>query len=260
MGSTCAHHYPHTKFHQCSKYRTLNIWFFLLLANQNRYANEVLNMYIWWRQTTWVVLVPITTHIPSFINVANIELWIFDFFLLLANQNRYANEVLNMRIRWRQTTWVILLPPTTHIPSLTKIGHCVLVREQRFTFWCWRDLTSVHTSVHPYRQRYNWKLSGPSSIAGGPQKKDKLLKIGNCCHREGVTSAWCARATLITLAVRSKCKRKISMDINIITNYLSSMPQSRWKRWDQDSLFHFCIVFQALLWGHGGMFMAHLVL
>ena len=27
MGSTCVHHYPHTKFHQCSPYRTLNIWF-----------------------------------------------------------------------------------------------------------------------------------------------------------------------------------------------------------------------------------------
>ena len=55
-------------------------------------------MRIWRRQTTWVVLVPITIHIPSFINVAYTELWIFDFFLLLANQNRYANEVLNMRI------------------------------------------------------------------------------------------------------------------------------------------------------------------
>ena len=28
MGSTCAHHYPHTKFHQCSPYRTLDIWLF----------------------------------------------------------------------------------------------------------------------------------------------------------------------------------------------------------------------------------------
>ena len=46
MGSTCAHHYPHTKFHQCSPYRTLGIWLFLLLANQNRYANKVLNMHI----------------------------------------------------------------------------------------------------------------------------------------------------------------------------------------------------------------------
>ena len=53
---------------------------FLLLANQNRYANGVLNMRIWWQQTTWVVFVPITTHIPCFINLAHTELWIFDFF------------------------------------------------------------------------------------------------------------------------------------------------------------------------------------
>ena len=80
MGSTCAHHYPHTKFHQCSPYRTLDIWLFLLLANQNRYANEVFNMCIWWQQITWLVLVPITTHIPSFINVGHMERWIFWLF------------------------------------------------------------------------------------------------------------------------------------------------------------------------------------
>ena len=120
MGSTCAHHYPHTKFHQCNPYRTLS------------------------------------GYLMS---------------LLLANQNSYANEVLNMCILWRQTTWVVLVPPTTHIPSLTKFGHCI--RERRFTFWCCRDLSSVHPW---YRQRYNWKLSGPSSIAGGPQKKKKKKK------------------------------------------------------------------------------------
>ena len=127
VGSTCAHHYPHTKFHHCGTYRALDSCFFLSSANQNRYANEVLNMCIWWWQTMWVVLVPITTHIPSFINdsVAHTKLWIFNFFVItLANQNRYANEVLNISIRWWQTTWVVLVPPTTHIPSFTKIGHC----------------------------------------------------------------------------------------------------------------------------------------
>ena len=100
MGSTCAHHYPHTKFHQCSPYRTLDIWFFFgLLTNQNRYANEVLNMRIWWWQTTWVVLVPITTHIPGFINVAHTELWIFDFIVISQSEQtrkwgiKYAHSV-----------------------------------------------------------------------------------------------------------------------------------------------------------------------
>ena len=110
-------------------------------------------MRIWWRQTIWVVLMPITTHIPSFINVTHTEFWIF-YFLLSANQNRYANEVLNMHIPWRQTIWVVLVSPTTHIPSLTKIGHCVLIWERRFT--------DRHTC--------KWKLSGPFSIAGSPQK------------------------------------------------------------------------------------------
>ena len=82
-------------------------------------------MRIRWRQTTWVARVPSTTHIPSFINVAHTELWIFDF-LLLNNQSRYVNEVLNMRIWWRQTTWVVLVPITTHIPSFINVVHTEL--------------------------------------------------------------------------------------------------------------------------------------
>ena len=45
---------------------------------------------------TWVILIPTTTHIPRFVTVAHTEIWIFA--LLLANQNRYANDVLNTRI------------------------------------------------------------------------------------------------------------------------------------------------------------------
>ena len=85
-------------------------------------------MHIWWWQTTWVVLmvlVPITTHIPSFIDVAHSEFWIFDF-LLLTNQNRYANEVLHMCIWWRQITWLVLVPITTHIPSFINLAHTEL--------------------------------------------------------------------------------------------------------------------------------------
>ena len=83
-------------------------------------------MRIWWRQTTWVVFVPSLPIIPSFRDVAHTELWIFDFFLLLANQNRYANEVLNMHIWWRQTTWVVLVAITTHIPCFINVAHTEL--------------------------------------------------------------------------------------------------------------------------------------
>ena len=36
MGSTCAHHYPHTKFHQCSPYRNLNIWLFFVISQSEQ--------------------------------------------------------------------------------------------------------------------------------------------------------------------------------------------------------------------------------
>ena len=110
MGSTCAHNYPHTKFHQCSPYRTLDIGLFLLLANQNRYANEVLNMRIRWRQITWVVLVPITTNIPSFINVAHTELWIPDFFVI-SQSEQICKWGIKYTHKWWQITWLVLVPP-----------------------------------------------------------------------------------------------------------------------------------------------------
>ena len=82
-------------------------------------------MHIWWQQTTWVTLVPRTTHVPRFVIVAHIELWIFAF-VVIAYQNKYANELFNMHIWWQQTTWVKLVPSTTHIPSLVTVAHIEL--------------------------------------------------------------------------------------------------------------------------------------
>ena len=55
-------------------------------------------MHIHWRQTTWVILVSTTTHIPSFVTVAHTKLWIFAFSVISQSEQIYANEVLNMRI------------------------------------------------------------------------------------------------------------------------------------------------------------------
>ena len=51
----------------------------------------------WWQAHMGYSYAHTTTHIPRLVTVAHTELWIFAF-LLLANQNRYANEVLNMHI------------------------------------------------------------------------------------------------------------------------------------------------------------------
>ena len=122
-GGTWAYYYPHTKFHHCSSYRTLDICHFCYQPLRTD-ANEVFNMPFHWRQTRWVVhvLVPITTRISNFITVAN-KISGYLIFLLLANQNRYANEVLNMRIWWRQMTWVVLVPTAYHYPH-TKFHQC----------------------------------------------------------------------------------------------------------------------------------------
>ena len=114
------------------------------------YALAIFTEYTAWAAFV-VVPVPITTHIPSFINVAHTELWIFDFFVISQSEQickwgiKYAHSVMTDHVG-------SICAPTTHIPSLTKISHCVLIRERRFTFWCWRDLTYIHPSVHTYIQ------------------------------------------------------------------------------------------------------------
>ena len=102
-------------------------------------------MHHWWQQTTWVVLVPITTHIPSFINVAHTELWIFVCFVISQSEQickwgiKYAHSVTTDHVG-------STCAPTSHISSLMKIGHCILIRERRFTF----DVDDKPTySVHP---------------------------------------------------------------------------------------------------------------
>ena len=90
-------------------------------------------MRIWWRQTTWVVLVPITTHIPSFINVVHTELSIFDLLAISQSEQiciwgiEYAHLVTTDHVG-------STCAPTTHIPSSTKIGHCVLIRLKKKYF------------------------------------------------------------------------------------------------------------------------------
>ena len=85
------------------------------------------------QQSTWIILCTMTdntwvhcyTHLLSFATVAHTVLWIFAF-LLLANQNKYANKIFIMRIQWWQTRWVLLVPTTTHIPSIVTVAHIEL--------------------------------------------------------------------------------------------------------------------------------------
>ena len=91
VGSTCAHSYPHTKFRHCSPYRTLDICLFLLLANQNRYANEVLNMRIRWQQSTGIVVVSTTTHLPSFTKIGHCVHTKVDLFVVMLTSNLHPS-------------------------------------------------------------------------------------------------------------------------------------------------------------------------
>ena len=65
--------------------------------------------------------------------------------------------------------WVTPVPTTTYIPSFMKIGRCILAKVYLFV-----DEKPTSSIIHhTYRQRDNENLSGPSSITGGPQKRDE---------------------------------------------------------------------------------------
>lgn len=66
--------------------------------------------------------------------MAHTELWIFALFLFLANQNRYTNEVSNHAL-YKMTD---NMGSTTHIPRLTKIGHCILIEKQKVHLFGWQ--------------------------------------------------------------------------------------------------------------------------
>ena len=119
MGSTYAHHYPHTKFHQ------------------------------------W-----------------NRELWIFDFFVISQSEQickwgiKYAHSVTTDHIG---STCVPHYPHTKFDKNRSLCSH---LRAKVYLLMLTRS--DWHLYIHTYRQRYKWKLSGPSSIAGGPhQSKTK---------------------------------------------------------------------------------------
>ena len=162
MGSTCAHHYPHTKFHQCSPYRTLDIWLFFISQSEKickwgtKYGHSATTDYMG-STCTCAYHYP-HTKFHQCRPYRTLDIWLFVISQL--------EQIFKWGIKYEHlvTTDHLCPPPLPTYQVWQKIGHCILIREWRFTFWCWRDLTSVQSSVHPYRQRYNWKLSGPSSI------------------------------------------------------------------------------------------------
>ena len=118
VGNTCAHHNPHTKFHPCGPYKALDI---ISQSEQIckwhiKYAHSVTTDYM---GSTCVHHYPHTKfhHCSSY---RTLDTWLI---LLLANLNRHANEVLNMRIQSQQTTWVVLGLITTHIPSFITVAY-----------------------------------------------------------------------------------------------------------------------------------------
>ena len=104
MSSICAHHYPHTKFHQCSPYKTLDIWLFVISRSEQigkwgiKYANSVTADHM-------VCLQGINMHSTcahhyphtKFHQCSPTELWIFDWVVIS------QSEQISM--------WAVLVPP-----------------------------------------------------------------------------------------------------------------------------------------------------
>ena len=125
MDNTWVHCYPCTKFCHCSPYIPLDICpFFLLLAIQNKNANEIFNMRIQWWQTPCLILVPTTTHIKCHhcSPYRTLALCLFCSEPVSTNmQMRYLICALTMT-EHTGTTWVHYY----HIPSFVIEAHTEL--------------------------------------------------------------------------------------------------------------------------------------
>ena len=108
-------------------------------------------MHIWGWQIMWAVLVPITTHIPSFVTVAHIELWMLGFFVVSQSEQickwgiKYVHLVTTDHMG---STCVHHYPHTCFM----KIGHYVLLRKAKVYLFCWQATYIHHPSIHTYRQ------------------------------------------------------------------------------------------------------------
>ena len=146
VGSTSAHHLPHTKFRHCSPYGTLDICLSCscYLANQNRYANEVLNMHTGWRQITWVVFVSTTIHIPSFMKIGHC-LHAEVYVLLRSNLHTYIQTTWQRKSKWSfQQSW----QPTKNNNSKTIIENCLC--STNYTISCIftkEGITSIDSNI-----------------------------------------------------------------------------------------------------------------
>ena len=86
MDNTGVHCSPPTKFCHCSPYSPLDICLFLLLANQNKYANEMFIMHIQWWQKQWVLSIHVLVK-EGFLGVITV-------LKFLVNRNFFRNFLL----------------------------------------------------------------------------------------------------------------------------------------------------------------------
>ena len=133
MNVTWVHCYPHTKFHHSSPYSPLDSRPFLVLANQNKYANVMFKMHIQWQQTPWVILMPNTIHILSFVTVAQIKLWIFAFFVISQSEQICKGGI--KYVHWVMTDLVGNIY-AYHYPHI-KFRHCCPYKTPDICIFCY---------------------------------------------------------------------------------------------------------------------------
>ena len=171
MGGTCA---PTTHISSFVTVAHTELWICALffLANQNRYANEVLDMCIHWKQTNVnevfkyvsnlfghsLVLMPTTTHISSFVTAAHTELWISAFSVISQSE-----QICKLGIEYLHlvTTDRIGSACAHHYPhtKFHQIGHRVLIREAKVYLFGWRDRTYIHPSVYTCKSKWSFQQS-----------------------------------------------------------------------------------------------------
>ena len=125
-----------------------------------------------WRQSTWVVLVAIATHIPSFINVAHTELWIFD--VLVISQ---SEQMWKWGIEYAHSVTTDLCPPLPTYKFYEKLHSHWTAK----VYFLMLTISDIHPSIQTALQmktKWSFKHSWRPTKKKKKKKKKRFLLEG----------------------------------------------------------------------------------
>ena len=125
----------------------------------------------------WVVPLPTTTHIPSFVTVTHIELWIYAFVVISQSE-----QICKWRIKYAYLVMTDNVGSTSaHYYPHTKFRHC---SSYRIAFFVISQSEQICKWGIKYTHTVTTDHMGSTCVLHYPHSK--FYEIGHCIHAKGV--------------------------------------------------------------------------